>query len=247
MNFDFYQQYKNYSNIELLKIVRRPDDYQPAAVAVAAQILHERQVTPAEISSVDEYFLDIEKSAKAKKEKIDALKNKATDFLEPVLHPGEKVEPNKWVNILLLIIAAQYAWSLFNTAKGLIRFFQCDYCTFDIGFLIEYLTLLYVPLIFFLLIKRRRWGWILLFSDNLFTLISSVSQSYIFFKYQSIHHGATTSFLLPILIKAAFVFFLWRDPIAGHFGVNHDTKKKTAVIVSAGTLIFVSAMYLMYG
>lgn len=247
MNIDFYQLYKDYTNTELLKIVKRPADYQPAAVAVATQILNERQVTAEEIQFVDQYFHNIENSVKTKKEKYDALKTKATDFFEPVLHPSEKIEPNKWVNILLLVIAIQYAWSLFNTAKRLISFLQCDYCSFDVTFFAELLTLLYVPLIFFLLFKRRRWGWILLFADNLFSLISRVSQSYIFFKYQSIHHGDTTSFLLPILIKAAFVFFLWREPIANYFGIAQETKKKTALITTAGTLLFIFIMYLMFG
>jgi hypothetical protein len=247
MHFDFYQQYKDYSNIDLLKIVKRPTDYQPAAVTVATQILNERQITPEEIQHVEQFFQDLDSSANAKKEKLAALKNKATDFFEPVLHPSEKVEPNKWVNILLLVISIQYAWSVFNTIKQLIGFLQCDDCSFDVTLFAELLTLLYVPLIFFLLFKRRLWGWILLFADNLFSLISRASQSYIFFKYQSIHHGDTTSFLLPVLIKAAFVFFMWRDTIANHFGVTHKTKKKTAIIITAGTLLFILTMNLMFG
>jgi hypothetical protein len=246
MNFDYYQQYKEYSNIELLKIVKSPGDYQPTAIAVATQILSERQVTTEEIQFVDQYFHDLDNSTKAKKEKIDALKNKATDFLQPVLHPREKVEPNNWANLLLFVIGIQYTWSLFNTARRLISFLQCDYCRLDITFLAELVTLLYVPLIFFLLFKRKRWGWILLFADNLFSFISSVSQLYLFFKYQSIHHGDTTSFLLPILIKATFVFFLWRDPIANHFGISPETKKKTALITIAGTSLFIIITYLIF-
>ena len=247
MNFDFYKLYRDYSNTDLLKIVKRPGDYQTSAVTAATQILNERQVTPEEIRFIDDYFHDIESSAKIKKEKVEAIKTKAADFFEPVLHPTEKVEPNKWVNILLFVIAIQYAWTLFETAKRLVNFFQCDYCRLDIMFFAELLTLLYVPLIFFLLLKKRRWGWILLFADNLFSLISRVSQSYIFLKYQSIHHGDTTSFLLPIIIKTAFVFFLWRDSISNYFSVTLDTKKNTALITTGGTLLLILIMYLMYG
>jgi hypothetical protein len=246
MDFDFYQQYKEYSNIDLLKIVRQPANYQLAAVAAAENILLERQVFAEEISAVDQYFLDIENSEIYKKEKIDGLKNKLTDFLEPVLHPSEKVEPNKWVNILLLAIAIQYAWTLFNTARRLIRFLQCNYCGFEITIIVEILTLIYVPFIFFLLFKRRRWGWILLFADNLFVLISGICQSYIFFKHQNVHHGDIISFLLSILIRAAFVSFLWRDSIANHFEVIRETKKKAALITTAGTLLFIFVMYLLF-
>lgn len=247
MNYDFYQLYKGYSNIELLKIVKRAADYQPNAVAIATQVLGERQVSLEEIQFVEQYFNNIDNSTKAKKEKLNALKGKAADFFEPVLYPNQKVEPNKWLNILLLAISIQYTWLLFTIAKRLISLLNCDYCSLDITFFAELLTLLYVPLIFFLLFKKKRWGWILLFADNLFTLISQLSQSYIFFKYQSIHHDNTISFLSSILIKSAFVFFLWRTPIAKHFGITYKTKKKTVFITITGTLFFIFIIYLMSG
>ena len=247
MNFDFYQQYKHYSNIDLLKIIKRPDDHQPAAVVVARQILDSRILTPEEIAFVDKYYQDIENTLENRKEKIDAYKNKVTSFFEPVINPSEKVDPGKWAKILLLIIGLQYAWSLFNTAKGLIRFLKCSYCSFDFTYLFELLTLLYVPIIFFLLYKRNRWGWILLFADNVFTLISSLAQSYIFFKYQPVHHGNTVSFLTPIVIKAAFVLFLRGDSIANHFGITQEIKKKTASITTIVTLLFILIMYLIFG
>lgn len=246
MGFDFYQQFKSYSTIELLKIIKRPSDYQPDAVAIATEILSQRQITPDEILFVDNYYLDIENDRKADKEKIEAYKNKATDFLQPILHPTEKIEPYKWLNIFLLVIAVQYAWDLFKTAKRLIVFLQCEYCRLDTIFWITQLTLIYVPVIFYLLYKRKRWGWILLFADNLFTLLSGISQSYIFFKYQSIHHGDTTSFLFPIFIRAAFALFLWRDSIATHFGVSNDTKKKTAIITTIITLFLILLLNILF-
>jgi len=247
MNFDFYQLYKEYSNTELLNIVKHPTGYQAAAVVVATQILNERQVTIDEIQSTEQSSHDIGNSTKTKNGQTGAFNSKTTDLFESVLHPNDKVEPNKWVSILLLAIGIQYAWTFYNAAKRLIGFLQCDHCSFDLSFLVDFLTLLYVPVVFFLLFKRRRWGWILLFADNLFSLISRVSQSYVFFKYQSIHHGDTTSFLLPILIKAAFVFFLWRTQMVSHFGITSETKKKTALITTAGTLLFIFIMYLMTG
>ena len=246
MNFDFHQQYKNYSNIELLKITGRPEDYQPAAVAVAAEILSERHVTADEIQIVGQYFENLDESASVRKEKADALKGEATDFLEPFLHPGEKVQPGKWVNILLAASSIQYAWSLIQTARYIIAILRCDYCRkLDIIFITQILSLIYVPLILFLLFKRRRWGWILLFADNLFILISRICQSYIFFKYQSIHRGSTSSYLSVMFIKAAFVVFLWREPIANYFGITTELKKRTALVTTAGTLLFFLVTYLV--
>jgi hypothetical protein len=76
MDFDFHRLYKDYSNIELLKIVKRPEGYQPAAVIVATQILNERQVTDDEIQFVDQYFCHLNNAAEVQKERMDALRRK---------------------------------------------------------------------------------------------------------------------------------------------------------------------------
>lgn len=248
MNLDFDQLYKDYSNTDLLKIVREPGNYQPEAVSIAAKILNEREIVPEEIQYVDQYYQDIESSKRARKEKLDTVKDKATDFMQPILYPTEKVELTKWVNILLLVIAIQYVWTLFNTLKRLIIFLKCTYCTFYITEFADVLTLLYVPLIFILVFKKKRWGWILLFADNLFSLISGgVSKSYFFFKFQNIPNGDLTTFILPILIKLAFVFFLWRNEISNYFRVTIETKKKTALITTGGTTLLILIMFFLSG
>lgn len=246
MNIDFHQQFKDYSNTDLMKIVLQSEAYQPAAVAVAARILEERQVTPADLQAIDQYFDAIEASRQAKAEKAEALRSKAGDFLQPLTHPGETVEPRKWVNILLLIIGVQYAWSLFQSAKSMIAYLDCYNCRLDAYFFAQHLNLLYVPVIFFLLYRRSRWGWILLFADNLFVLISSLGQAPMFFQFQDIHGGSTYSFLVTMVVKATFLFFLWRPSIAAHFGILPQTKEKTAVMTAIGTVVFIVLMYLAY-
>lgn len=44
MNFNFYEEFKNHSNEELIAIARQSDAYQPEAVAEAYQHLNERQL-----------------------------------------------------------------------------------------------------------------------------------------------------------------------------------------------------------
>lgn len=244
MNFDFYQQYKDYPNTELLKIVRRPSDYQPAAVAVASELLSKRQITPEDLQIVDEYFQQIEDGIKAKKEMVGALQSKASDFLQPVLHPTDKVEPQKWLNILLLVVAIQYLWTLFKTIRRLIVFIECYNCQFGIFDASYLLTLAWISVIFYLLLKQRRWGWILLFADNLFTLILVLTESYWFFKYQRIHHGNTTYFLAEILARIAFVCFLWRPLIASYFTVSNRTKANTALVTASAALLYLLILYM---
>lgn len=260
MDFNFCDQYKNYSNIDLLKILKQPNNYQAAAVDAAMQILKERQVSETEFLQADEYFQDIQAKEQIKKNKINFYKEKAADFLEPVLKPTTEVKPHKWINILLLVITLQYIWTLFINGKHLISFigfvidckhngfdssnepityWQCVLSSFDITIFFEFISIIYVPIICYLLYKRRRWGWILLFADNLFVFISLLGQSYIFFKYQQIHHGDTFSYLIQLIVRCAFGFFLWRDVVANYFGVMNETKRKTVIITVIVSLLFI--------
>ena len=243
MSFDFYGEYKNYPNLELLKIMRQPGDYQPEAVAAASQILNDRQIATEEFQSLDQSLQDLEEDKREKIEKIERLKTEAATLLSPILQPQKKIDPSQWLSYFLVVIGLQYVWTLFGIAKKLIRlhnrenFFWVDY--------IDFFSVFYIPFIFYLLIKKRRWGWILLFADNFGSLILSLSETYIFFKYQYIHHGNTVSFVVPILIRAAFAYFLWNDAIAELFCVNTGTKKRTAWITAGGTLLFMGVFLLV--
>lgn len=264
MNFDFYDQYKDYSNIDLLKIVRRPTEYQVAAIDAATQILSEREVTQSDLEQVDNYFDEIDTETKRKTDKINSYKEKTADFFEPVLKPTSEVKPEKWLNVLLLVIGLQYLWTLYNNISHLVRFVKfvndcksygfdnstetitywtCFLSRFDPLVFFQIVTLIYVPIIFYLLFKRKRWGWILLFADTLFGLISLISQSFIFFKYQQYHQGETVSFFTQIIIKGLFVFFLWRNYISEFFNVTIEIKKKTAIVTIIVTVLFILSIH----
>ena len=57
--------------------------------------------------------------------------------------------------------------------------------------------------------------------------------------------GDTFSFIVQLLIRGAFGFSLWRDVIANYFGVTTETKRKTAVITVAVSLLFIIGIQLM--
>lgn len=67
MEFNFHEEYKSYSNIDLLKIVKCPQEYDRKAIAVANQILNERVIAPEEREAVDKYYEDIANRLKAKR------------------------------------------------------------------------------------------------------------------------------------------------------------------------------------
>lgn len=222
MNFNFYDLYRVYSNVELLRIISCADEYQPEAVNAASLILKDRDVTDEDLAEAEQFFAD----KKAKAEIIEAYKNKAKDFLQPIVQPTADVRPGKWLNILLLLVALDYLWVLYHAIRDVVLYLRCDNCEFDpVSFLLSISGVVYLPVIFYLLLKRRRWGWILLFADNGMSVLLRLAQMYVFFKYQDMHGGDTSAFLMPVLIRLGFLAFLWRKEISDYFAVSSKTKQ----------------------
>lgn len=239
---EFLNRFSNYSNVELLRIIKRPDDYQPDALKAAIEIIATRKVTDNDQKEVEEYYETIAQNDKKKREQFELLKKKANNLFEPILQPTSSITPSKWLNIFLLAVAAQFIWSFCMTIKSMISFYECIGCGFDITYLGSFLNLIYIPLVFYLFYKRNKWGWILLFGDNLFSVLSSLSQSYIFFKYQTIHQGDTGDFIWTLIIKSVFVVFLWREDIASYFNILPTDKKKYAFRIAGALLVLVAGL-----
>jgi hypothetical protein len=227
--------------VELLKMLRAEHKYQPDAINAAKALLEEREVSREDITAVDHYFLDLETRQNEKRKKQADRKHSVLSIFSPLVQPGEKVDLQTWLRLLLLFLSIQYAVSFYQTIKSFIQFLDCADCKAGFVTLLSFLSLGYVPVIFYLLWKKRPWGWILLFADTLFAFISKISFIYPFFKYRDIHHGDTTLFLLSILINAAFSYFLWTTNISSFFSVRPKTRRQTVII----TLVLTGAYNLM--
>lgn len=244
MDFNFNELYRDYSSIDLLKIIKRPSDYQPTAVEAAKKILGSRVVTQSEIEAAGQYFIDLENKTKAKTGKVDEYRDKAAGLLEPIVNPGTEINPVKWLNILLLVIGLQYAWTFYESIRDFIFLLNCSYCGFDLAYLLTAVNLVYIPFIFYLLLKRKRWGWILLFGDNLLALILKLIQLFMFFGDGWFGVDAPGIFLFIICLKFLFVIFLWREDIAALFNITSAAKKQTVIIVVLIGLIYTLVLLL---
>jgi hypothetical protein len=241
MNFDFQNKYKDYSNIELLKIVKSPGGYQQDAVTAAIQILDGRQVTEEEIQFVKQHFGQIEHDLLAEQKKIASYKNNAVRVLDPLLKHSERIDPARWVHLLWLVFILQYGWNFFTTVKYFLHFPRLEYY-YNATALANGLSLLYTFFLSYLLFKQKKWGWILLFAESLFIILFILSQSYIFFKYQQLHRGSTIEFVFPAVVRGAFVMLLLQDAIRERFRIDQKAK---VIGVSIAVLLF--AALLIYG
>lgn len=229
MDFPFYEQFKELPTVELLKIVNRPEDHQASAVEAAARVLQEREVSPSDVAAVENYFTRLEEENNARIARTNAYKEKATDLLQPVLQPTATLIPEKWFGSFLLVYGGYYIWGLYQFIKTQVLFLRCKDCPVMPGAIFwTFFDISYSTITFYLLLKQKRLGWILLFAWSIIFVVSRIAQLNIYYKYKMFGRNEPTYFLVPVLINTAFVFFLWRKEIAGLFGVNEKTKKITA-------------------
>jgi len=122
----------------------------------------------------------------------------------------------------------------------------------DINFLINIITLIYLPFFFYLLYKRKRWGWILVFSGIVIGILGIPVQVYSyssFLRAMRIEHirvNTVAWFVVQSVLKIAFAWFLWRQDVCDLFGVGKTTKTKTLLYTSVLTLLVFGALWLIY-
>lgn len=238
MEFNFRESFQAYSNVELLKIIDQADKYQPEAVEAARLLLGAREVSDEDFQDLNEHKVKEETAQQQK----NGYRDKALDLLQPVIQPAAVVETRKWLNILLVILALQYIWMVARYLGPLREYLKCKDCAiFTVQILSMILPLYYIPVIFLLLYKRKRWGWILLFADNIVSLVIRIANIGFYFVYSDIIPGRglnISDIVFLLLIRIGFILFLWRPPIAGFFNVNDRAKKQTAIIAAGLAVAF---------
>lgn len=246
MNFNFKDKFKDYSNFELLKIIKQPNKFQAEAVDAAAHLLESRTVSAEDMQELNGYFENIETKEQEKAAKINAYKDKANDFLEPIIKPSKDLKVNKWLNLFLVLLLLQYAWSLYQSITTIVAYIACTSCEPDLSILFVYASIFYIPLIIYLLYKRRTWGWILIFAETLISLIFGCSNIYFYFKYPYFTTDTLGFLLFNLFIRAGFVFFLWQFPVTALFRVRRKTKKDTLLVTIVLAILYLGVMMALY-
>lgn len=236
--FNFLENYQSYSNIDLLKIVKRPNKYQPEAVAAAETILETRSVTEEELNIVAAYYTELDSQEKKSNEKIQQVINQTNDFLKPILQPSEKVNSTKWLNIIIFIVTLQYIREYIKVLAELKYMFTVNNYNWDSYSYFIIILLVYIPIVIYLLWKRKKWGWILLFSTTIFSVISQVIRIMLYAKYNDMFTFDPFEVIIPVSINIALIYVLYKNNIAQAFQVNQKSKKEIAIIVIIGTLMF---------
>lgn len=235
MNFNFYESFRDHSNEELISIVRQTSAYQPEAVAAAYQHLNEREVSENEILGISEIHETIHSEVVTEEDQ--------EDLLVPYLQEDVPVVYNKWINVLLTLIAFRF---LAVGGSTLWYFYQFKVFLFPILSFDFLLIFVGLPIMFLLIFQRKKWGWFLFSSFSIFNLLGFIITQVVRFSYGYIPHlGSLIYPLIHASLSGISIFVLWKPEIANLYHISKSEKQKTAFIaVIVSVLLFAITRYL---
>ena len=118
--------------------------------------------------------------------------------------------------------------------------------------MINIVTVIYLPWVYYLLYKRRRWGWILVFAGVLIEILGLPMQIYSYTIYlramrvEQIDGSSLAWFVIQTIIKIVFAWFLWRQDICDLFRVDKSIRKRTVLYTSLITFLVFGALWYFY-
>ncbi|HZZ76354.1 MAG TPA: hypothetical protein VFE04_10520, partial [Puia sp.] len=169
------------------------------------------------------------------------------------------VEPRKWTNLFLIFIALEYLRAIFVNIRNIARFIKFTASEnqngfhnetgdfyFFLTFAFEVTYIIYIPVLLYLLYRKKKWGWILLFADQIISFLLSIGNTYFLFKYQSLFHAQTAQWLFWIFLRAAFIYFLWQDKVTSYFNVPQGMKVTVVMGSILIYLVFLSFLKILF-
>lgn len=233
---EFYELYQQYSTADLINIVREKDNYQPAAVLAAERLLQERGVTSVDKEEADQFIREKEEKRMAVTARVDSYKAVVADWVEPLAKPSAELQPYKWYRIFLVVYGLSYGWELYGFIRHLIVT-RSILLNLD-QIVVEDVSLVWATFLFVLILKRRKWGWILIVVDNTALVLMQLFAFISALPFSRIGVDSTPSLYLAVF-HLAFVLFLWRQPMAEFFGVEVVVKKRALGVGAGIGVIFI--------
>lgn len=241
MNFDFQEEYRHLSNIELLLITKQPEKYQTGAVAAAADLLQQRTVT---VEEMDEAI----KLLQAAQEKeiqtynanpLNQASGEISDVFRALFKRNDPANATAWLKVLMVVWTLQLAIPAASIIYDLILQMNAELYYRIFNLFTSVIILFLLTGYYVLLYRRMRWGWILCFIGN---IIVAVSTAAIICNNLYFLFAANSYFLIRNLFGLALSIgtcvLIWRSDIAAFFKVNDKTRKICLIVGSCIGIVY---------
>ncbi len=239
MNFDFDALYKEKSSVELLRVLFKAKDFQPQAIEAVENILASRDVTDEDRKAAG--FTIWESVDQISNSDYPDHKRVDQDLLDAFNPDEHEQKSSALFNMFLLLGSLYYLRIAYTAVKSL--FFAFSYESFPLYYVLyASVYVLLIPIAFYRLYKRQPFGWYVIFGETLLALISSLI--YIGSSWRSISSASLYNIVLilfPMIIRPAFLYFLWQKKNSEDLGVLPQYKKRT-VLICGGFVVVVAAL-----
>jgi hypothetical protein len=205
---DFREKFLTYSNMELLKILVNPDDYQISAIQTAKAILEERQLSEEEIQKAKK-ALETEKQNALKIEQqtqlVEAkLKSLGKSLLESVNFIQEKAPSiEKTIKAISVLFAGLFIFQVYSQFDLIGWLITEGVDQWDLSVAHFILLILAIPTATVLFYKRHKLGWLLLMVLLTYMAVSAIGHLILTIRMNTPLHPAFNN-LIPHTSEATY-------------------------------------------
>ena len=240
----FLTTYADYSTTDLLKIVEQEYDYQPDAITAAKQLLATRTVTQEEIDAVKMEVLTTRLKTEKQKAKVNKVFGGVIALFQPMFKPTEKLDLVRWVYLFCIITFIYYLFSAYKSINYLYEFVNYIHGKPGIYELLQFGNLFYAPILIYLMVKRHKWGWILITATALFNLFMTIAIYVEFYRlYHTILNRNPFYFLSPVILCVIYIYFFTRKDVKAFFNISQKLAANTVIYTIVFSVLFNTALY----
>lgn len=252
---DFSERFKNHSNLELIKIIENPNDYQAIAVETAKKILISRQVSQEEIETAKEEIARQNHQNNLQTEKKKVIENKVKNFSASVvdtINPIQATTPTSNKNILIVsvVLSVIFLKNLYNEFGMLSFMLTDDEANWDFSVFIYIFPIVLLPLGIFFFWRREEIGWWALSIYFTFNAISVITSMAMQLNYEPsgysmldnlFPHTSILTYIWHLIFNVGLLWVICKDNVKSIYNID---KKK--MFTSFGIAVAL-AIFLMTG
>ena len=214
------ETFESASDIFLLQMIAEADDYTPAAIHMAREVLLSRGFTASAITASVNTLLQNKKNAADKKEQVISS---IVDPIAEMLEPKKEIGNTKLIQALKWYVGIVLVFSIFRLLRECWFVFQNE-TWLQLFSVIMVIPVLINVLLFVLVIKQNKWGWLLILFSSSFSLIMSLNS--LITRQDTIFNLPPSALLkvgFNIVVASSLIGLLLKQDLLIYFNQNRKT------------------------
>ena len=237
----FTELYKTWTIDKLLDIVENPNDYQPLAIETARHELESRQLSAEQLEKAKAIQVERQTERANKQQKTNAVVDKIKSIATTLVYtfsPIQKGTPTarKYIKLISLFLGGLSFYEIYKNIEILKYIFEDNSPFWDLGTVLFFLPLIYVPTAGLLLWFRKKLGWVLSILFFFYIATGAIQLFFTELKRQPIRDPVLVTIFPDVSLRVyvwTFLFFsglIWvmtKENIREIYNIDERTLFKT--------------------